>query len=331
MNRKLWLCMGLCLAVQMVFITAPLNRLECQEQPKVPGWVGALGAKAYRDLAYVTDSKNPAQTLDLYLPSSSSNTSGKPLPLIVWVHGGGWREGSKEGGPCVVLVKAGYAVASINYRLSQEAIFPAQIHDVKAAVRFLRANAIKYNLDPGRIGAWGASAGGHLVALLGTSGGAAPLEGTGGNQEQSSRVQAVCDFFGPTDFTTMGGASGTAQPAVVSLLGESPAANRDKALFASPMHYVSVDAPPFLIIHGDKDQLVPLSQSQELDGALKKCGVKSELYVVAGGNHGLRDSRPTTNPMVIAFFNHNLQHVVEGEEKSAQLKQDQPSAPLHAK
>ena len=152
-----------------------------------------------QDLEYV-EGGHERNRLDLYLPEKAEDR----LPLIVWIHGGAWYAGSKEGCPAVPFAAKGYAVASINYRLSQHAIFPAQIEDCKAAIRWLRANAAKYNLDPDHIGVWGASAGGHLVALLGTTAGVKELEGQGGNLDQSSRVQCVVDWFGPTDLTTMG-------------------------------------------------------------------------------------------------------------------------------
>ena len=157
--------------------------------------LAALPALAQRDLVYARAGAKDL-LLDLYLPEGAP----RPLPLVVWIHGGGWRNGAKEQTPARRLVERGYAVASINYRLSGEAIFPAQIHDCKAAVRWLRANAAKYGLDAGRVAAWGSSAGGHLVALLGTSGGIMELEGGLGNADQSSRVQAVVDFFGPHGF-----------------------------------------------------------------------------------------------------------------------------------
>src|SRR5262249_44838326 len=156
-------------------------------RPKLPE-----GTKAHANLEYVPGG-HARQRLDLYVPAKADT----PLPVIVWVHGGAWLGGGKGGGgPAVPLVGKGYAVASINYRLSQHAVFPAQIEDCKAAIRWLRANAKTYNLNPERIGVWGASAGGHLVALLGTSGDALDREGKGGNADQSSRVQAAVGFFG---------------------------------------------------------------------------------------------------------------------------------------
>jgi acetyl esterase/lipase len=157
------------------------------------------GVRVERDLRYVADG-DPSQSLDLYLPEAAGE---KPLPLIVWIHGGGWSGGSKEGCPAVGYVRQGYAAASIEYRFSQKAVFPAQIQDCQAAIRWLRANSRKYNIDPEHIGVWGESAGGHLVALLGTLGGKKVFPPIGGNEEQSDRVQAVCDWYGPTDFNTV--------------------------------------------------------------------------------------------------------------------------------
>ena len=163
-------------------------------RPKPPD-----GTKVLANLEYVPGG-HERQRLDLYVPAEAD----APLPVIVWIHGGAWLGGSKEMGvPALPFVGKGYAVASINYRLSQHAVFPAQIEDCKAAIRWLRANARTYNLNAGRIGVWGASAGGHLVALLGTSGGVEDFDGKGGNADRSSRVQAVVDFFGPTDFLQM--------------------------------------------------------------------------------------------------------------------------------
>ena len=160
-----------------------------------------VGVTVQKDLAYVPGG-HERQKLDLYLPKEAS----KPLPVIVWIHGGGWQAGSKENNPLLAYAGKGYAVASINYRLSQHAVFPSQIEDCKTAIRWLRAHAKTYNLNPSKIGVAGSSAGGHLVALLGTAGEVKELEGKEGNLDQSSQVQCVVDLYGPTDFSTMGGA-----------------------------------------------------------------------------------------------------------------------------
>jgi acetyl esterase/lipase len=220
--------------------------------------------------------------LDLYLPAKTP----RPLPIVVWIHGGGWGGGSKETCPAIPLVTEGYAVASINYRFSRHAIFPAQIEDCKAAIRSLRANAKKYNLDANHIGAWGASAGGHLVALLGTSGDVKELEGHGGNLNQSSRVQCVVDWFGPTDFTKMGGWQDKPDSPMARLVGGPVKDKKELAAKANPITYVSKDDAPFLIMHGDEDKGVIINQSELLDEALRKAGVESTLIRIAGAGHG---------------------------------------------
>ena len=160
-------------------------------------------AAEYKDLIYASTQQKQL-ALDLYIPDGAPKR-----PLVVWIHGGAWRAGSRAKPPALYLTAQGYAVASISYRFSQEAVFPAQIHDCKAAIRWLRANALKYGYDATRIGVWGASAGGHLAALLGTSGGVKGLEGDLGNARESSTVQAVVDFFGPTDLPQMSRFPGT--------------------------------------------------------------------------------------------------------------------------
>jgi acetyl esterase/lipase len=259
-----------------------------------------------RDVEYVPGG-HERQKLDLYL-SKEADPSGK-RPLIVWIHGGAWLGGSKDRPPALPFVDKGYAVASINYRLSQHAIFPAQIEDCKAAVRWLRAHAGKYGYDPNRIGVWGASAGGHLVALLGTTGGVKEFD-MGSNAGISSRVQAVCDFFGPTDFTKMSGFPSTmrhdaADSPEAKLIGGPIQENKDKVQRANPIAYVTKDDPPFLIVHGDKDPLVPHNQSEILCDALKKAGVEATLYTVQGGGHGgFKD--PQVDVLVAGFFEKHL-------------------------
>jgi acetyl esterase/lipase len=260
------------------------------------------GVTAHRDLAYVKDG-HERHKLDLYLP----NKTPGPLPVIVWVHGGAWLAGSKDHCPAASFVPRGYAVASINYRLSQHAKFPAQIEDCKAALRWLRANAKKYNLDPERFGVWGASAGGHLVALLGTSGGVKELEGKGGNLEQSSKVQCVVDWFGPTDFTKMGGRHDRPGSPEARLIGGPVPENKDRAAKANPITYVRKGAPPFLIMHGDRDETVPFNQSQLLAAALVKVAAEVHFVPVAGAGHGGRGfNSPASRRLVTEFFERHL-------------------------
>ena len=239
-----------------------------------------------RDIPYVT-SGHPRQKLDLYLPENAAKA-----PLIIWVHGGAWQEGSKEDFVPLDYLAEGYAVASINYRLSQHAIFPAQIQDCKTAVRWLRAHAALYHLDPQRFGAWGASAGGHLVALLGTTGHTTEFD-VGENMEVSSRVQAVVDYFGPTDFNQMddhrlpkGMLHNPPQSPESLLVGGAIQEMKAEVARANPITYVSPAAAPFLIVHGDQDPLVPFHQSVLLETALKNAGVPVQLYPVAGAGHG---------------------------------------------
>jgi acetyl esterase/lipase len=256
------------------------------------------GTKVQRDLSYVQEG-HERQRLDLYLPEKPKG----PLPVIVWVHGGAWLAGSKDGGgPALPFVQQGFAMASINYRLSQHAQFPAQIEDCKAAIRWLRANARTYDLDPDHIGVWGASAGGHLVALLGTSGGVKELEGNGGPLDRSSRVQAVIDWFGPTDFTKMGGSHDGPNSPEARLLGGPVQENKEKAARANPITYVSHDDPPFLIMHGDQDPTVPFNQSELLAGALRGAGVDVSFHPVKGAGHGGREFSSAENRKLVEAF-----------------------------
>ncbi len=260
-----------------------------------------------RDLVYKRVN-GAVLTLDLYCPEKVSGS----LPVIVWIHTGGWSKGRKERCPAVALVQDGYAVASIDYRLTSTAPFPAQIEDCKAAVRWLRANASTYHLDPDHIGVWGHSAGGHLAALLGTSGGVRELEGTGDNMSYSSRVQAVCDVAGPSDLVRLyqeasqsrGDKSGKVMYDVAALVGGSAEKNITTATAASPIHYVSKDDPPFLIIHGENDATIPVTQAESFAAALKAAGVETTLEIANGRGHGA--GGPNSQPMIKAFFDKYL-------------------------
>lgn len=239
----------------------------------------------------------------------------EPMPVIVFVHGGGWFEGHRNRGigPLVHFAERGYLCASVEYRLSGEAKFPAQIEDVKEAVRFLRAKAKEFHLDPERIGVWGQSAGGHLAALLGTSGDVKEFEGAGGWRKFSSRVQAVVDWNGPVDFlepVQMKWWAERKDDAFFRLIGGAADANREKALRATPATYATPDDPPFLIIHGDADEVVLPSQSESLYNALKRAGVDATLNVLKGAGHfGVDGVSPLPNELAAtmdAFFDKNL-------------------------
>ncbi len=248
----------------------------------------APGMRTLPDLPYVSGGTD-RQKLDLYLPAV---TPGAPArPLVVWVHGGGWESGDRRGVKAKDLVAHGVAVASVGYRLSQTAKFPAQIEDVKAAVRWLRAHAGEYGIDPAHVAAWGLSAGGHLVALLGTTGHTRQFD-VGENLDQSSAVQCVVDWFGPSDFFHWGDPEAPAaffdltDDPIARLLGGSINTRRELTRAANPVDWVDKDSAPFLIMHGDRDTTVPLQQSRELDAALHKAGVESTLIVVSGAGHG---------------------------------------------
>jgi len=262
-----------------------------------------------RDLVYKRINGRELR-LDLYRPQNAAG----PSPVILWIYAPGWSHGRKEQHiPLISFVNDGYSVTSIELRFSGEAPFPAQIEDCKAAVRWLRANAAKYNLDADRIGAAGHSGGGHLAALLGTSGGVQELEGSGDNMSYSSRVQAVCDVSGPSDLLRLyhdasDPSTGTRPKAISyidALLGGPAEQNKTKAIAASPITYVSKDDPPFLIIHGEKDFGVPASQGELLAAALKAAGVETTLEITPRG-HSVGLGGPTLRPIIKAFFDKHL-------------------------
>jgi len=262
----------------------------------------------FPDLAYVSDGHD-RQKLDLYVPDV-----GGPLPLIIWVHGGVFRMGSKIDNVPLAYLNAGYAVASINYRLSQHAIFPAQIEDAKAAVRWLRANAETYRLDPNHFGAWGESAGGYLAAMLGTTGKIDTFD-IGENLDVSSQVQVVVDHFGPTDFLQMdsqrlpdGIVHDTPDSPESELIGGPIQENKDCVARANPITYITQDTPPFLIIHGNMDLLVPYKQSVLLKNALDEVGVPVSFYTGEGEGHG-QFKDPKVADLTMAFFERTLKSV----------------------
>ena len=256
---------------------------------------------------------NSRQALDLYLPKSHGKAS-EALPLLVFIHGGGWAKGDKGSGGkrLTEWVESGKFVgASIGYRLTDEAQWPAQIHDCKAAIRWLRANAAEYGIDPDRIAVWGTSAGGHLVAMLGVSGDVEELEGNvGAHPEVSSEVTCVVNFFGPSELLTM-----SDHPSRIDhdapdspesmLVGGTLQENPDTANNASPITWVSSADEPSLIVHGTEDQLVPYPQSADFEQALEEAGVPTILLTVDGGGHG-QGFGPAVNEAVAEFLNHHL-------------------------
>lgn len=242
--------------------------------------------------------------MDIYFPKGTTGVT----PLVVYIHGGGWSSGDKSGGAGAVdapaLLDAGFTVASLDYRLAPQYKMPAMIEDVKCAIRSFRAHAGQYNIDPNRIGVWGGSAGGHLVSILGTSDKSAGFD-VGEYLDQSSRVQAVVDMFGPADFLTFP-FSGNSSEIASTVFGTTDLSN---PIFAatSPVTYISADDPPFLILQGDADTTVPLSQSQEFYNKLIASGVDAQLIIVKGGTHGLSTpgespSRSELTQKIVSFF-----------------------------
>ncbi len=226
--------------------------------------------------------------LDLYLAPVAET----PHPLIVWVHGGAWRAGSKSDVPIQALVERGFSIASVDYRLSPVARFPAQVHDIKAAIRYLRANAEKHHFDPQRFVIAGSSAGGHLAALVGVSNGHKELEGqVGDHLAVSSDVQAIVSFFGASNLETILSQStphglSVRVPALQLLLGGQPTEQPELAQLASPITHVDDRDPPLLLIHGDQDPQMPINQSHELDGAYQRVKRTCQFEVIHGGAHG---------------------------------------------
>jgi acetyl esterase/lipase len=260
------------------------------------------GVRILRDWTYATVGGEDLQ-LDLYLPDSYA----KPLPLIVWIHGGGWVTGERSPCPVAVLATRGYAVASISYRLARgDAVFPAPLHDCKAAIRWLRTNAWRFGCDPDRIGVFGPSAGGHLAALLGTTGDDPTLEGTEGVTGVSSRVQAVCALFAATDLVHLEEVEDDhwrINLVAKALLHGPPSKHPELAAAASPITHVSKDDAPFLLIHGLADEMIPPAQSERMHQTLTQAGVASDLRLIEGMPHGNRTlARTDVQQAVDAFF-----------------------------
>lgn len=257
--------------------------------------------RLFRDLEYAAVD-GLSLKLDLHLPAAAHP------PLIVWVHGGAWRAGSKDDMPLSALVAQGYAIASVDYRLSPVAPFPAQIHDIKASIRFLHASADEYGYDPDRFAVAGSSAGGHLAALVGVTNGHRELEGTiGTHRGQSSDVRAIVSLYGASDLTTILAQSKPQGlkmrvPALQLFLGGQPAEKPDLARLASPVAQLDAHDPPLLLIHGDADPQMPPEQSHELAEAYRKAGLTVRLEIIPGAVHGGPQFFDETRLALIADF-----------------------------
>ncbi len=267
--------------------------------------LGTLPVEYIRDVVY-----GRADETELLLDIVQPLTVNGPRPAIVQLHGGGWIKGEKEPASNHTLAQHGFFTVSINYRLSPAHIFPAHIHDCKAAVRWLRANAERYKIDPNRIGVWGGSAGGHLAALLGTSYGVKELEGTSGSPGFSSRVQAVVSVCGASDLSQPPDGYWQNDPASEpSLLFGGLV--RDKAelvRLANPITHIRPDTPPILLIHGDEDEVAPFLHSQLLDVALREAGADVTLVRAKGKAHGFSEPwQQRIDTLRLEFFKKHLQ------------------------
>ncbi len=293
------------LVLSVLFLTMGCSKDDSSTVP-----TGTTTATTYTNVAYATASN--AQKLDIYLPSGDG-----PFPVVVFIHGGAFLMGDKsmEASNAAVLVGKGYAAVSINYRLSGEAKFPAQIQDCKAAVRFLRANAAKYKLNPDKIASWGASAGGNLSALLGTSGGVAELEGSElGNSTFSSTVLVSVDWFGPINFLTMDAeasalgftlTTNSASSPESMLMGAAIQTIPSQVAKANPTTYISADDAAFFIQVGDADRNIPYTQSKNFYNALVPVISTDHAYfeLLAGAGHGGSQFTATSNmEKVVAFL-----------------------------
>ncbi|MGD8323508.1 MAG: alpha/beta hydrolase [Gammaproteobacteria bacterium] len=250
------------------------------------GSADLTGMRVERDIVFA-DVDDSDLALDLYLPEGSDTP-----PLIVWVHGGAWRFGSKDDVDAISLVRHGFAMASVAQRLSSVAPFPAQVHDLKAAVRYLRANAQQLGFDGSRIAISGASSGAHLAALVAVTNGSAAHEGSLGRfTATSSDVQALVSYFGASNLTSILDQStpfglNVRVPALELLFGGPVEDSAELARLASPVYFVDEHDPPMYLLHGDQDPQMPINQTHELHGAAKKAGVKVVFDVVHGAAHG---------------------------------------------
>ncbi|HVR86586.1 MAG TPA: alpha/beta hydrolase [Planctomycetota bacterium] len=276
----------------------------------LPAWTGAPDEIVFESGIEYSRPGGEALQLDLARPKSPA---GK-CPAILCIHGGGFRAGKREGwdGRCKMLADRGYVAATVTYRLAPKFPYPAAIHDVKAAVRWLRASAEKYSIDPGKIGVTGDSAGGHLAQFLGVTGGVERFEGEaeGGNPGVSSRVRCVVNWYGPSDFTKSYGKSVDAAEVLPLWLGGDDTKEHPKHIEASPLYWVTPAAAPTLLLHGTKDPYVAFEQAEWIRDRLQAALVEVELVAFEGAGHGFKgaDAEKAQKAMV-DFFDRHLKDV----------------------
>lgn len=257
-----------------------------------------------RNIEYANPDNQHLQ-LNLARPKNASAA----MPAVLCIHGGGFRAGSREGhnALCLKLAQRGFVAATCSYRLAPKYQFPAAVHDVKAAVRWLRANAAKYQIDPARIGVTGDSAGGHLAQFLGVTAGVKAFEGDGGNADQSSAVACVVNRYGPSDFTRSYGKSVDAAEVLPLWLGGDLQTAKQRHVQSSPLNWVTPNAAPTLILHGTEDKYVAYEQGVWLRDRLHACGVEVELLTLEGAGHGFKGAdAEKAEQATFAFFEKHL-------------------------
>ena len=274
-----------------------------------PLW-GQKGPAVPDDVVFETgiEYTNPDEQ-HLQLNLARPKQGNGPFPAVICIHGGGFRAGKRQGfdAQCLRLAQNGYVALTVTYRLAPKYPFPAAIHDVKAAVRWTRANAAKYKIDPERIGVTGGSAGGHLAQFLAVTADVNEFEGDGGNADQSSKVACVVNVYGPSDFTKSYGKSVDAAEVLPLFLGGNLETARKQHLRASPLYWVTPNAAPTLCIHGTDDKYVAHEQAVWMIDKLKAAGVEAELLTLEGAGHGFKGKdAETAQKAMIDFFDKHL-------------------------